>query len=172
MLAVSFLPFEFLMWCQQSLSHWGQLQWPSGQTQGCRSREGNPLHLWCFGQSSVTENKGIEERRRGNKKLWRLESDLKCYKKVIMQRRRFRQRTGYRQVSICSDTEHLLPGYEKEVDKWGSKVWRQEKMLWVRENQGRWRSRKNLLLTEKHPALEGVLRGNVFRCSQAKDSSQ
>lgn len=45
--------------------------------------------------------------------------DLKCDKKVIMQRRRFRQRTGYRYISvqIQSRFKDLLLGCEKEVDK-------------------------------------------------------
>lgn len=45
--------------------------------------------------------------------------DLKCDKKVIMQRHRFRQRTGYRYISvqIQSRFKDLLLGCEKEVDK-------------------------------------------------------
>lgn len=96
--------------------------------------------------------------------LWKLERALKCDKKVVMQRDRFRQRTDYGHLSVLIESKfkHLLPGCEKEADKWGSKIPRQEKMLWVREKEGRWRSGKDLLLTEKCPALEGVPRGNVF----------
>lgn len=65
------------------------------------------------------ENKAIEERNRGNKMLQRLERDLKCNKKVIMQSHRLRQRTGYGYLSVQIESrfKHLLPGCEKEVDK-------------------------------------------------------